>query len=106
MNRGITKVNSETSQGDSKKSTIGKRVAIALATLFIAGGTLVATVPANAAIVPNRYYCDPLDNYCYQVNGAYNPAVHRECHWKLSFMVGTPHQIHTSQCNTWGPNVP
>ena len=67
-------------------------MAIALATLFIAGGTLVATAPVQAVsgTVYNNYECDPDTGWCYQVNPPYNPNFPKSCRWNEN--------VH----NTWG----
>lgn len=81
---------------------------IVLAGLMIAstGGVLAAApTVAEAASVPNRYYCNPNGGWCYQINGAYDPSVRRECHWKRSGMSGKPQQIYYTSCNSWGPDV-
>lgn len=87
------------------KQLKGRVAAVAASLLVASGMTLVAAVPANAATVPNRFYCDPADNYCYQVNGAYVFGLPIQCHWKLSGMAGKPHQRPTSHCNSWGATV-
>ena len=86
----------------SRSKTRGQ-VIRALASVAVAGAAaLAATTPASAATVPNRYYCHPVEQWCYQINGAYVPGVARECHRKHSGMAGKPHQISASLCNRWG----
>jgi hypothetical protein len=95
---------------------IGKRTNRRLATvatsLLVAGGAMgIASAPANATLVPNRYYCNtnsgtPNGGWCYQVNGAHDPSVFNECHWKYSDMSGKPHQLWYQDCDRWAQNVP
>lgn len=88
------------------KKWLRGRAVMAAASFLVTGSVVVSLAAPAAATVPNRYYCDPSDNRCYQVNGAHDPNVHNECHWKLSGMAGTPHEITIISCQTWGPIIP
>ena len=78
-----------------------------LATVMVA----ITATPADAGTVPNRYYCNAIQGqsnsgWCYQVNGAYDPSVPRQCHWKYSGMSGKPKTLYYTNCDSWGANVP
>lgn len=77
-------------------------IAVAASVVIATGSVLTIAAPAQAATVPNRYFCDPGDGWCYQVNGTYNPSVGKQCHWKRSGMAGTPHQMYYTSCPSWG----
>lgn len=73
------------------------------ASLLIAGAiALTGATAANAATVPNRYACDINTGLCYQINGAYNPTVSRQCHWRYGGTAGKPNTINVNSCNSWG----
>jgi hypothetical protein len=85
----------------------GRVVTAALSLLVAVGFSMIASAPADAATVPNRFYCNPNGGWCYQVNGAYHPEVGIQCQWKRSGMEGKPHQLYYTNCpQPWGPDVP
>ena len=82
-------------------------VTVAASLLLAGGATVGVSAPmASAATVPNRFYCPPNGGWCYQINGAYNPSVGIQCHWKRSGMNGKPHQMYYTSCPWWGPDGP
>jgi hypothetical protein len=85
------------------KGKFKKMLTAAAATAIIAGGlALTGVTAASAATVPNRYACDIDTGKCYQINGAYNPSVSRQCHWRYGGTAGKPNTITVSSCNSWG----
>ena len=90
--------------------TLKKRMALAAASLLVAGGAVVSmSASASAATVPNRFYCHPSSsqNWCYQMNGTHVNGIPNECHYKNSGMPSSPpsgkYIINKGQCNSWGP---
>jgi hypothetical protein len=85
-----------------------KRIAAVAALSLLVGGGAAATVSssAGAAVVPNRFYCNPNGGWCYQVNGGFVPGIIIQCHWKRSGMSGKPHQLYYTNCQSWGADVP
>jgi len=83
------------------------RVKAVLVGFVLVFGSLVAVAaPAAAAIVPNRFYCNPNGGWCYQVNGSFVVGLPIECHWKRSGMNGKPRQIYYTSCQRWGQDIP
>ena len=90
------------------KGKFKKGLVATVTSVLIAGSlALTSASAAGAATVPNRFYCDPADGWCYQVNGVYQFGLPVQCHWNLSGMAGKPHTWRASSCPTpFGPVVP
>ena len=89
------------------KGKFKKGLVATVTSVLIAGSlALTSASTAGAATVPNRFYCDPADGWCYQVNGPYDPNVGHMCHWKNSGMEGKPHEKWYTTCTVWGPTYP
>lgn len=85
-----------------------QRFVALLAAIFCVGVlSMTPLVDANAATIPNRFYCKPAGDgggWCYQVNKP-DPSVGHICHWKNSGMDNKPRERWCTTCTNWGHTV-